>query len=332
MDEHPPADGVAPEHAPAGVAATRELLRAAAADGRRLLPCGRRSRLARHFPSARPDGWLSMRRLDGLLWLDPEDQTCEVEAGMTPAALDALAAEHGLMLGVDAPGRERGTLGGVFLAPDHNLRGALWGPPRDHVLGARWLLADGSEIRTGARVVKSVAGYDLTRLLVGSRGRLACCVALTLRLVPRPRRPRCFRLERPVAPTAAALPEPPTWMVRPPRGDVFVATDGTDPRPRLDVAGEEVDPVAGEAALEAVRTAFAEAPLRVALTRPPAVWPEGCALDLAGRVVAADTAVAARLVADDPEAVVVPHSRPSPWLAPLARALVPSGARFHGIS
>lgn len=139
-----------------------------------------------HPIDARPDCTeLQLEGIRGIEWIDAEDRTCRVAAGTPLAELDAALAEHDLILPwLDAG---NGTVGGAFLSGAPSLCGASWGMPRDQVLGAAWVLPDGRIIESGTRVVKSVAGYDLTRLFLGSRGRLAACTALTLRLRPRPK-------------------------------------------------------------------------------------------------------------------------------------------------
>ena len=152
--------------------------------GQSILPCGQGTRLKRNLPAANPDVWLSCSALQEILWIDAEDQTCCVEAGISLHALQQALAPFHLQLDVVAANARTGTLGGLFMAREESLIAGRSGPLRDHVLGATWMMADGSEVRSGARVVKSVAGYDVTRLLLGSRGRLAICLDLTLRLRP----------------------------------------------------------------------------------------------------------------------------------------------------
>ncbi|MHC4823433.1 MAG: FAD-binding oxidoreductase [Planctomycetota bacterium] len=182
------------------VASTREraveLLHDARRQGKSILPCGNGTRLQRFLPHADPDRWLSVAGMKEMLWLDAEDQTCAVEAGMSPAELLEILAPHDLQLDVLCPNMEQGTLGGLFLSREQSLLAGSCGPIRDQVLGATWLLADGSIVKSGARVVKSVAGYDVTRLLLGSRGRLAICLDLTLRLRPKAPARSWFHLAR----------------------------------------------------------------------------------------------------------------------------------------
>lgn len=168
------------------IASAQSLLASAHGDGQSILPCGRGSRLHRNLPDAKPDRWLSIAGMQELLWLDVEDQTCAVQAGMQVSALQELLQSHGLMLETCTPGDQEGTLGGMFQAREFNLLEECCGPLRDQVLGGTWLLSDGTIVKTGARVVKSVAGYDVTRLFLGARGRLAICLELILRLRPIP--------------------------------------------------------------------------------------------------------------------------------------------------
>ncbi len=178
-----------------------KLLREAHAAGQAVLPCGKRSRQARIAPTAKADCWLSLARCDRLLWLDAEDQTCEVQAGMSMASLQQHLQGTGLELALMCRGAETGTLGGLFLSAEPSLLASSCGPSRDFVLGGGWILANGTAVRSGARVVKSVAGYDVTRLLLGSRGQLAINTSLILRLRPAPRELHYYSVE------AASWPE-----------------------------------------------------------------------------------------------------------------------------
>jgi hypothetical protein len=141
------------------------------------------------------DCWLSLAECQKMLWLDVADQTCEVQAGMSPAALISHLEGTGLELAVMCRNPNSGTLGGLFMAAEASLLSPSCGPTRDFVLGASWILADGCSVRSGARVVKSVAGYDVTRLLLGSRGQLAINTSLILRLRPAPRELLWFQVE-----------------------------------------------------------------------------------------------------------------------------------------
>ena len=129
---------------------------------------------------------LSLERLDALHEHEPADLTATVGAGLDLERLAASLEGAGQWLPVDAPGWRTRTVGGL-------VAGGRWGPlhvgygtPRDHVLGATLVTGDGRVLELGGKVVKNVAGFDLLRLVVGSRGRLGVVVRATVRLYPLP--------------------------------------------------------------------------------------------------------------------------------------------------
>ena len=112
------------------------------------------------------------------------DLTCTVEAGIRLSALAAALAPSRQRLSLDPPGDP--TIGACLA---ENLSGPLrhrFGAPRDLVLGVTLVLADGTIVNAGGKVVKNVAGYDLGKLVCGSRGRLAFIGRVSLRLHPDP--------------------------------------------------------------------------------------------------------------------------------------------------
>jgi glycolate oxidase FAD binding subunit len=138
---------------------------------------------------ARPERLDAVIRTGGLSRLvahAPGDQVVTVEAGMTLAALQAALAPQGQWLALDAPFPERATVGGIVAGNAFGPRRARFGGPRDLVLGVTLVRADGTEARGGGRVVKNVAGFDVPRLLVGSRGSLALITTITFRVHPLP--------------------------------------------------------------------------------------------------------------------------------------------------
>jgi glycolate oxidase FAD binding subunit len=134
--------------------------------------------------------------LDGMasvLEHEAGDLTCTVEAGIRLQALAAMLAQHGQRLALDPPGDP--TVGACLAA---NLSGPLrhrFGGPRDLVLGVTLVLGDGTICNAGGKVVKNVAGYDLGKLVCGSRGRLALIGRVSLRLHPVPRAARTIVVE-----------------------------------------------------------------------------------------------------------------------------------------
>jgi len=153
------------------------VLKAAHAEGRRV----------------RIGGDLIAYGLDRVLEHDPGDLTCTVESGVRLSELQALLAASGQRLSLDPPGDP--TIGALLA---RNLSGPLrhrFGAPRDLVLGATLVLADGTIANAGGKVVKNVAGYDLARLVCGSEGRLALIGRASFRLHPVPRATRTLVVE-----------------------------------------------------------------------------------------------------------------------------------------
>ena len=147
---------------------------------------------------------LTTEGLDRILEHEAGDLTCTVEAGVRLSELTAELARHGQRLSLDPPGDP--TVGALLAL---NLSGPLrhrFGAPRDLVLGATLVLADGTIASAGGKVVKNVAGYDLARLMCGSRGRLALIARASFRLHPLPKAAQTLLVEASdPAPAVAAL-------------------------------------------------------------------------------------------------------------------------------
>lgn len=153
---------------PTSLAEASELLVAASAEGRRV----------RIGETLVTDG------MNRVLQHEAGDLTCTVEAGIRLSELRAALEPHGQRLSLDPPGDP--TVGACLAA---NLSGPLrhrFGAPRDLVLGVTLVLGDGTIANAGGTVVKNVAGYDLGKLVCGSRGRLALIARVSLRLHPVP--------------------------------------------------------------------------------------------------------------------------------------------------
>jgi len=175
-----------PLAAPADVEGCSELLRLARADGLRVLPVGRGSKLAWCPPAERVDFALSTRRLTDVVSFEPGDGTLTARAGIAPEALARTVGEHGYRLTPDVPLPGACTLGGVVAAGQSGFDRLRFGPLRNHVLGLRVVGADGTPTRSGGQLVKNVTGYDLHRLYCGSFGTLCVIVEASLRLFPAP--------------------------------------------------------------------------------------------------------------------------------------------------
>ncbi|MGX2996959.1 FAD-binding oxidoreductase [Streptomyces sp. JNUCC 64] len=134
------------------------------------------------------DGCLvvSLVRMDRVLEISPVDRIAVVEPGVVTADLDRAAAAHGLAYPPDPSSWESCTIGGNIGTGAGGLCCVKYGVTSEYVLGLDVVLADGRLLRTGRRTAKGVAGYDLTRLFVGSEGTLGIVVGAVLALVPRP--------------------------------------------------------------------------------------------------------------------------------------------------
>jgi len=138
--------------------------------------------------AARADVAITTERMDGILEYEPDDLQIAVAAGTTLADLDRAARQHGQFFPVRPPGTGRATAGGAIATGSAGPLRLGHGTPRDHVLGLRLVTGDGRILDLGGRVVKNVAGYDLVRLAVGSRGAIGLITRAHLRLRPLPQR------------------------------------------------------------------------------------------------------------------------------------------------
>ena len=129
---------------------------------------------------------IDLSRLAAVTEYVPEDMVATVEAGVTLGALAARLRPKSQRLVLDPLGGEARTIGGVLATHASGPLRARYGTPRDLLLGVRFVQADGSLTWGGSKVVKSVTGYDVPKLLVGSLGTLGIIVSATLRLHPVP--------------------------------------------------------------------------------------------------------------------------------------------------
>lgn len=173
---------------------------------------------------------LSVTALDRVLDHVPADLTLTVQAGARLQVVQAMLANHGQWLPWDPPGGAVATIGGLLAC---GLAGPLrqtYGTPRDWVLGARIALADGTLVKSGGKVVKNVAGYDLHKLHIGAYGTLGVIVEVTFKLAPQPPVWRTSSTE--CADLAEAL-QLAARMAMPPLAPVSVVVSGGDGRFRV---------------------------------------------------------------------------------------------------
>jgi glycolate dehydrogenase FAD-binding subunit len=129
---------------------------------------------------------LALAELAGIIDYEPGDLTLTAYAGTTLGEIAAVTAAERQWLALDPPGLPAGTLGATVATASAGPLSHAFGLPRDAVLGVEAVTGDGRVIRGGGRVVKNVAGFDLTRLFVGSWGTLGVITEVTVRLRARP--------------------------------------------------------------------------------------------------------------------------------------------------
>ncbi len=154
--------------------------------GEVVVPWGAGARQDLGSPLEQADLVLSLERLNQVLDYVPADMTITVQAGMRFADIQALTARHGQTVPLDPPRADRATIGGIVATAGSGPRRMAYGGVRDLVLGTRIALPDGRIIKTGGKVVKNVAGYDISKLVVGSLGTLGVITEVSLRLRPLP--------------------------------------------------------------------------------------------------------------------------------------------------
>ncbi|MDX3769237.1 MULTISPECIES: FAD-binding oxidoreductase [unclassified Streptomyces] len=145
---------------------------------------------------------LSLVKMDRILEIDPVDRIAVVEPGVINAVLSRAVNEHGLYYPPDPSSWEMCTIGGNIGTASGGLCCVKYGVTAEYVIGLEIVLADGRLLTTGRRTAKGVAGYDLTRLFVGSEGSLGIVVGAVLALKPQPPQQLVLAAEFPSAAAA----------------------------------------------------------------------------------------------------------------------------------
>jgi FAD/FMN-containing dehydrogenase len=136
----------------------------------------------------------SLRDDAGVVSYVPGDLTLTVRAGTTLAEIEKVTKEHDQWLPLDPYGSSDGTIGATMATASAGPLASGFGLPRDLLLGLEFVNGRGEIVRGGGKVVKNVAGFDLSRLLTGSWGTLGVITEVTLRLYARPQADRTFAI------------------------------------------------------------------------------------------------------------------------------------------
>lgn len=161
------------------------MLAIAAADGIALLPEGNRTKLAAQAATSGAAPLVTTQLVSGFAHY-AGDLVATAPAGMTLREVNQQLALERQWIPLDPAFANRATIGGIVACNDSGPRRHRYGAPRDLIIGVEVALSNGRVVRSGGRVVKNVAGYDLARLLCGSRGSLGVITSVNFKLAPLP--------------------------------------------------------------------------------------------------------------------------------------------------
>jgi glycolate oxidase FAD binding subunit len=151
-----------------------------------LVPWGGGSHMSLGNPPSRYDLALDLTLLDGVEEYQPADLTVTVEAGVRLPALQETLGQHGQWLPLDPSASAAPTVGGVLATNASGPARVRFGTARDLVIGMTVATAGGDIVKSGGRVVKNVAGYDLAKLHIGALGTLGVIIQVSLKVAPLP--------------------------------------------------------------------------------------------------------------------------------------------------
>jgi glycolate oxidase len=163
-----------------------DIMKLANGKGIPVIPRGAGTGLSGMAVPARGGIVLDLSHMNKILKISIEDRLAIVQPGVVYAELEKALAQDGFFFPPDPASGKVATLGGNVATNAGGVKGAKYGTTRDYVLGLQVVLPEGRIMRTGSKAMKSVSGYDLTRLFVGSEGTLGVVTEITLKINPRP--------------------------------------------------------------------------------------------------------------------------------------------------
>ncbi|HYN33700.1 MAG TPA: FAD-binding protein [Ilumatobacteraceae bacterium] len=191
----------------------------------------------------------------GIDWIQPAEMTIRCGAGTPVVEVETALAEHGQCVAIP----DFGTVGGALAVGHSGVRRLAWGPVRDTVLQVRYVSAVGDVVKAGGPTVKNVSGFDLCRLLVGSRGTLGLLADVILRTRPRPAHEQWFSSERDPWELLTELYRPTSVLWN--GATTWVLLDGHPDDIETQAAAARLDPTAGPPELPAHRWSMAPSSL-----------------------------------------------------------------------
>ena len=181
-------DGYVPKAVvlPTSVQEIQEILQFAVNQNLSVMPAGAGTKLGIGNLPQKVDIVLATTRLNSVVEYEPADLTVTVESGIRLRDLQTELAKHRQYLVLNPPSADRCTIGGIVATNASGSFRLRHGTARNQVLGLRVVQADGTVVKSGGKVVKNVAGYDLNKLYIGAFGTLGIITEVTLKLSPIP--------------------------------------------------------------------------------------------------------------------------------------------------